>query len=90
MYYEVFQRKVVIYLKNGAEIVTRKTIKEMQESIPEKHFIAIYRDCVVNANYIKSVGDNMIILDDEQKLVVSRLRMKAVKEAIMEFWGNLM
>jgi DNA-binding LytR/AlgR family response regulator len=53
IYYEVFGRKLVIYLKNGAEVVTRKTIKEMQTVIPHEHFIALHRSCVVNADFVK-------------------------------------
>jgi DNA-binding LytR/AlgR family response regulator len=88
MYYEVFERKVVIYLKNGAEIITRKTIKEMQGIIPDKRFITLHRNCVVNADYVKNIGDCTIILDDEQKLIVSRLRIKEVKENLLRFWGE--
>jgi DNA-binding LytR/AlgR family response regulator len=90
VYYEVFDRKIAIYLNNGAEVVTlRMSIKDMQELIPEKRFILIHRNCVVNADYIKNIGDCSVALDDGNELVVSRARMKVVSEQLLSFWGDL-
>jgi DNA-binding LytR/AlgR family response regulator len=90
MYYEVFGRKVVIYLKNGAEIVTKKTIKEMLELIPDDKFIMLHRNSVVNADYVKSINDCVIILKDEQELIISRPRLKEVKQQLLKLWGELL
>jgi DNA-binding LytR/AlgR family response regulator len=91
IYYEVYERKIAIYLNDGAEIITeRKTIKEMQELVPDKRFILLHRNCVVNADYVKKFGDCSVVLDDEQKLIVSRLRMKDVKLQLLEYWGDTM
>ena len=89
MYYELSERKIVLYLNSGAKIITRKTIKEMQKIIPDNRFITLYRGCVVNADYVKNIGDCMVILDNEQKLIVSRLRMKEVKQQLLKLWGEL-
>jgi DNA-binding LytR/AlgR family response regulator len=91
IYYEVFERKIALYLNNGSEVITgRKTIKEMQEVITDKRFILLHRNCVVNADFVKNIGDCSVILDDEQKLIVSRLRMKDVKQQLLEYWGELL
>lgn len=88
MYYEALERKIVLYLKNGAEIITRKTIKELHEIIKDKRFIELYRGCVVNADYVRSIGDRTVTLDNNQQMIVSRLRMKEVKQQLLKIWGE--
>jgi len=89
MYYEVYNRKIAVYLKNGAELVVGKTLKELQEIISDKRFVLLHRACVVNISFVKNVTESTVILDDDQKLVVSRRRIKEVKDILLDFWGDL-
>lgn len=89
IYYEIENRKIALYLSNGNKIITRKTMDEMRELVPEGYFIALHRACVVNANYIKSVEKSVVTLDNGQKLIMSRPHTKAVKRQLFKFWGDL-
>jgi DNA-binding LytR/AlgR family response regulator len=89
IYYEVFGRKIAIYLRNGAEVVTPRTVREMGEIIDKQYFIAIHRNCVVNANYIEEFSNSIIVMKDGQKLIVGRTRLKEVKNSLLSFWGDL-
>jgi len=61
----------------------------MQEVIPDNRFVVLHRSCVVNADYVKNIGDCEVSLDDEQKIIVSRLKMKDVKKQLLKLLGEM-
>lgn len=88
MYFETAARKVGVHLNNGEILNVRKTIKELKEELNDKNFIKIHSGCVVNAKYIDKLSAYDITLDNGEQLIVSRTRMKDVKIALMNYWGN--
>lgn len=88
MYFETTARKVGIHLSNGEILVIRKTIKELCEEINNDDFIRIHSGCVANAKYIDKFSSYDITLDNGEQLIVSRTRIKNVKTALMNYWGN--
>lgn len=88
MYFETAARKVGVHLNNGEILKVRKTIKELKEELNDKNFIKIHSGCVVNAKYIDKLSAYDITLDNGEQLIVSRTRMKDVKIALMNYWGE--
>ena len=88
MYFETSARKIGIHLKNGEVLFVRKTIKELYEELNDEHFIKIHSGCVANAKYIGKYSNHDITLDNGEHLIVSRTRIKSVKRALMNYWGN--
>lgn len=88
MYFETAARKVGIHLSNGKVMAVRKTIKELCDALNDEHFIRIHSGCVVNAKYIDKFSSYDITLDNGERLIVSRTRVKNVKTTLMNFWGN--
>lgn len=88
MYFETSARKIGIHLKNGEVLFVRKTIKELYEELNDEHFIKIHSGCVANAKYIGKYSNHDITLDNGEHLIVSRTRIKSVKIALMNYWGN--
>lgn len=89
MYYETEKRKVSVILKNGKKLTVNKNITEMQEHIQNEKFIMIHRSCVVNVDHVHNIHDYAVILDNNETLIVSRPRYKAVKQKILKMWGKL-
>lgn len=89
MYYEIEKRKLSVHLKNGKCLLLNKTITDMREIIKKENFIMIHRSCVVNANYIKNVKNSIVVLDNGEKLIISRPRYKEVKQQLLKVWGEL-
>lgn len=89
VYYETEKRKIAIILKSGRKLLVNKTVSEMQELVNHEKFIMIHRSCVVNADYVKNISNGIIILDNDNKLIVSRPRYKEVKNKILKLWGEL-
>ncbi len=50
----------------------------------------IHRSCVVNADYVKNILNGIIVLDNNEKLIVSRPRYKTVKQQLLKVWGDLL
>ncbi len=89
MYYETEKRKIAVHLKNGNNFLVNKKIADMQKLINKESFIMIHRSCVVNANYVKNILNGIFVLDNDEKLIVSRPRCKAVKQQLLKVWGEL-
>jgi len=89
MYYETEKRKVAVILKNGKKLIVYKNITEMQEHIRNEKFIMIHRSCVVNVDHVHNIHDYAVILDNNETLIVSRPRYKAVKQKILKMWGKI-
>lgn len=88
MYFETIARKVGIHLNNGEVLIVRKTIKELNEELNDEHLIRIHSGCVANVKYIDKFSNYDITLDNGEKLIVSRTRVKNVKSTLMNYWGN--
>lgn len=88
MYFETAERKIGIHLSNGEVLPVRKTIKELYGELNDENFIRIHSGCVVNAKFIDKFSSYDITLDNGEQLIVSRTRVKNVKTALMDFWGD--
>ena len=89
MYYETEKRKVAVILKNGKKLIVNKNITEMQKHIQNEKFIMIHRSCVVNVDHVHNIHDYAVKLDNNETLIVSRPRYKAVKQKILKMWGKI-
>ncbi len=89
MYYETEKRKVAVILKNGKKLIVNKNITEMQKHIQNEKFIMIHRSCVVNVDHVHNIHDYAVKLDNNETLIVSRPRYKAVKQKILKMWGEI-
>lgn len=90
MYFETEKRKIAVHLQNSSKLLVNKKISEMQEMVNKENFIMIHRCCVVNADYIKNISDSIVMLDNNEKLIVSRPRYKTVKQQLLKIWGDLL
>ena len=77
-------------INNGKaiELKERKTIKSLYEELDDEDFVQIHSGGIVNVKYIYEYSGYSITLDNETKLVVSRSRMKEVKEQMARYWRN--
>ena len=87
---EMYRRRITVYINNGKaiELKERKTIKSLYEELEDEDFVQIHSGGIVNVKYIYEYSGYSITLDNETKLVVSRSRMKEVKEQMARYWRN--
>lgn len=88
VYYETEKRKTAIHLKDGTKILVGKTMSELGEILDSNTFISIHRSCVVNTSFVKKIGNDIIELDNGEKLIVSRARFKEFRQTLLKVWGE--
>ena len=89
MYFEMLNRKLYIHLSGKNIITACKKLMQFQKEIDDENVIMIHKSCIVNSKYINKFNNTEIILSDGEKLPVSRLRIKQVKEHIAVLWNNM-
>lgn len=90
MYYEIENRRLNIHLSNGKRLLIWKTIKELIEEMNDENFIKLHSGCVVNVKYISAFSNYDVTLDNAERLIVSRRRIKDVKEKLLKYWRGKM
>lgn len=75
---------VNVVTSNG-KIMIRKTLNDIESEYSVYGFIRIHLRYLVNYRYIYSIEKNVIILDNQEKLPLSRSRAKAVKDSFQFF-----
>lgn len=90
MYFEVYARRMSVFTNDNQQrnLVGRKSIKNLYSELNNEDFIQIHSGCIVNVKYIDEYSGHNITLDNGTKLIVSRSRIKEVKEAISSYWSR--
>lgn len=90
MYFEVYARRMSVFTNDNQKrnLVGRKTMKKLYSELNDEDFIQIHSGCIVNVKYIDEYSGHDITLDNGTKLIVSRPRIKEVKEAISSYWSR--
>lgn len=74
-----------IYTNEGKMILVAKTLKIIEDLLPDKHFFRIHKSYLVNLNYIKSfnkVGDRFVLLENGKRLDVATRRVNEFIDAL--------
>lgn len=78
------------HLSDGTNLLTWKTIKELLKEMNDEKFIKLHSGCVVNVKYISEFSSYDVTLDNGERLIVSRRRIKDVKEELLKYWRGKM
>ncbi|MBQ8297657.1 MAG: response regulator transcription factor [Ruminococcus sp.] len=89
MYFEADKRKTIVHLSNGKIRTINRNLTEFYEALKSSKFVMIHRSCVVNADYVQNIKNDIAILKNDEKLVISRRKAKEVKQRIIDEWGEL-
>ncbi|MCI9080378.1 MAG: response regulator transcription factor [Lachnospiraceae bacterium] len=91
LYYELENRKCIIYTIQNKQYETWKKISEFREEMGEmdSSFLQIYRGCMVNKYYVKAVKKDVIVLEDGTELPMSRRKKHEITDIMMEYWRKI-
>lgn len=84
LYFEFIDRTVYIKTFDKTYKTTIRRFKDIEDTFQTKGFVLIHRSCMVNENYIKSVGNLQITLDNGERLPVSRYKIEEVKKSLIK------
>jgi two-component system LytT family response regulator len=74
-----------VYMKDGEEHLVSKSIKHIEELLPEEYFIRVHKSYIVNLNEVKELikqGTGEIVLSNDRIIPISRSHRKPVFEAL--------
>jgi DNA-binding LytR/AlgR family response regulator len=80
-YIEAMENYVVIRT-HDQKLITMNTMKSMEDSLPENHFIRIHKSFIVNQEKVKSIEGNELKVGNA-KLPISRQKKQEVLERIV-------
>ncbi len=82
MYFSYSDRHVYLHTINGVFKTKIVRFKDLEDILKEPEFVSIHRACIVNICYIKSIGGITLIMENGEKLSISRYKMLEMKEKI--------
>lgn len=85
LYFERKQRIVKIHFSNGETADIYDSIKEVEKQLIDKNFSRCHQGFLVNFDYIKVFQDSMVVLENGEKLPISRNRKVAFGEEYMKY-----
>ena len=84
IYIESFGRTAEIHLENDKSIIIYKKISELIDELPE-NFIRTHKSYIINLNSVESYNKKEIILNNDVRIPISRLKIKEVENIIMKY-----
>ena len=88
-YIESINRRLVLTLKNGKKIVSTMLRSKFIEAIPfdykKCNFVHCHASYVVNLNYISSISEKFFILENNEKIPISKSLLNQVQNTYIEY-----
>ncbi|MDD6270215.1 MAG: LytTR family DNA-binding domain-containing protein [Oscillospiraceae bacterium] len=78
-----------IFLTQNKMIETRTTLSQLLDTIDCNSFIYVNKGCVVNMKHIEIMNVNEVVLDNGEKIPISRRNYKTLKAAFSRYIGGL-
>lgn len=77
----------IAYMKTTTEelVLQEKTFSRITEKYTDKGFYETYRNYIVNISKVKEIKDNCVILNNDEKLPLSKRNKKPLLKALNEY-----
>ena len=78
-----------IYTRNGNCVLTSKTLKKVEEALPNKKFIRVHQSHLVNFQEIFKVNGSELVLRNGSTIPISRGRKAEIIEHLKQIYVQL-
>ena len=75
----------IFYGKESTKV--RKSLAQVYDELGSEEFIYTDRGCIVNLIHVMQVKDGEAVMDNDERIPVSRSHLQDVKLKINEYWG---
>lgn len=86
-YIETYRRNLLVHAEQG-DIVSYKSMKEMEERLAENDFVRCHTSFLVNLFYVKDVQKLELELLDGEYVPISQPKRKSVMARLADYWGD--
>ena len=84
--YKIKASKYVGYVTKSDEKRERITIDQLSKELQGKEFVMVDRGLIVNLEHICKISGNVIYLDEDRQIKISRSKIADVKRAMSQYW----
>lgn len=84
--YKIKASKYVAYVTNTEEKRERITLEQLCSELQSKEFVMVDRGFIVNLEHICKISGNVIYLDGDNQIKISRTKIADVKRAMSQYW----
>lgn len=85
LYFIYINRHVEVTTIDNCYVLTITRFQDIINEFSNKNFVCIHRGCIVNVKYIKVINKLCIILDNNEKLSISRYKVDEVFQAFTNY-----
>lgn len=84
IYAEVFGHHMQLHCCDG-DYCVRKSIRELLQNVSGEGFVEPYRGYIVNCKYIKSIEGNYLILNDGNRIIISKRKKSIIRKKMLQY-----
>ncbi len=92
VYFQMENRRVCVYTKQGGQYTIWKKLKALKEEIDSKDnaFLQVHSGCVINLRHVKTLQNANILMEGDGivEIPISRRRQSEVAAAISKYWRD--
>lgn len=81
---EIIDKQTHVYLFNGEEIVSNKSLSSYEEELAFYGFVRVHKSYLVNSLYVRGIKDYMVELDNDDMIPISHRKYSEVRKMIRE------
>lgn len=85
--FEVFRHELKIKLEDK-EVRIKATLEILEKTLEEKGFIRVHKSYIVNYLWIEDIIRNEVILNNGQRVPLSRQKKQTVIQKLNSLWSN--
>lgn len=84
--YKLKATKYVCYVTKDGEYRERISIENLVKEINDNNFITVERGYIVNLQHISRIAGNILYLEQDNQVSISRVRIPEVKQRLLQYW----
>jgi DNA-binding LytR/AlgR family response regulator len=85
VYMESLGCKTKTYFSDGKELLIKKYLSQVEESLPSEKFFKVHKSFIININYLKGINVNTkksVLLNDGIEIKISHRKYKDFMEFV--------
>ena len=84
LYIETYDKGVIIHTNQG-DFPANVSLNTLEEKLREDSFARVHRSYIVNIQYITALEKDIAIINDDERILVSRYKLKELKEKVLQY-----
>lgn len=84
IYAEVYGHYMQVHCCDG-DYCMRESVRGLLQKVSGEYFVEPHRGFIVNCMYIKAIEDNCLVLNDGNRILISRRKKNCVRKKMIQY-----